>query len=189
MIRRERAVLTLAAGAVLWVAIEIAFALHGWPGLGRYMYGAAAVMVVIAGVLVGWLLCARRAWAGIAVASALVATLVPTAISRVRLERRDLGQQHLRTAEINRLSSVVDGLGGVRALRACGEPLTRLEYQTVLAWTLRVNVATVGFKYSKAIRHGNPIVLFTPVPTGGWRVRALHQVLPSCTLQRSGRSG
>jgi hypothetical protein len=105
---------------------------------------------------------------------------VPTAISRVRLERRDLGQQHLRTAEINRLVAVVDGLGGVRALRACGEPLTRLEYQTVLAWTLRVNVATVGFKYSKAIQHGNPIVLFTPVPSGGWRVTAMHQRLPAC---------
>lgn len=182
MLRRERVVLTLAAGALLWVAIEIGFALHGWPGLGRYMYGAAAVMVVIAAVLVGWLLRARHAWAGLALTASLVASLVPAAISRVRLERRDLGQQHLRTAEINRLASAVDGLGGVTRLKACGEPLTHLEYQTVLAWTLRVNVAKVGFKYPKAIRRGNPIVLFTPVPTGGWRVTAMHQLLASCAF-------
>ena len=46
---RDRDVLALAAGALLWVMIEVAFALHGWPGLGRYMFGAAALTVVIAG--------------------------------------------------------------------------------------------------------------------------------------------
>jgi hypothetical protein len=180
VIRRDRTVLALSAAAVLWVAIEVAFALHGWPGLGRYMFGAAGIMVVIAAVLVGRLLRARPAWAGIALAAALIGSLVPVAISRVRLERHDLAKQHLRTDEINRLAAVADGLGGVARLRECGEPLTRLEYQTVLAWTLRVNVATVGFKYAQAIDHGNPIVLFTPIPSGGWHVRALHQRLPAC---------
>ena len=180
IIRRDWTVMALGAGVVLWVLVEIAFALHGWPGLGRYMYGAAGLMVVIAAVLVGWLLRMRSAWAGVAVAVALIASLVPVAISRVRAERHDLAQQRSRTAQINRLAAVVDGLGGPRRLRACGEPLTRLEYQTVLAWTLRVNVASIGFKYPQAIRHGNPIVLFTPVPTGGWRVTAIHQRVPTC---------
>jgi hypothetical protein len=65
-------------------------------------------------------------------------------------------------------------------LNACGEPLTRLEYQTILAWTLKINVVKIGFKYSQAIHHGNPIVLFTPLSRGGWRVQALHQVRASC---------
>ena len=66
------------------------------------------------------------------------------------------------------------------ALR-CGEPLTRLEYQTMLAYTLKMNVNQVGFKYSQAIAHGNPIVLFTPYPTGvGWLVQAMHQTNPAC---------
>ena len=81
-------------------------------------------------------------------------------------------------------------------MRPCGEPLTRLEYQTILAWKLHVNVATVGFKYGPAIASGNPIVLFTPL-RGGWKVQALHQRLPQCraaaarepSVQRSGRSG
>src|SRR5436305_1305991 len=61
-----------------------------------------------------------------------------------------------------------------------GEPLTRLEYQTVLAWTLHVNVARVGFKYTPAIHSGRPIVLFTPTSHGGWRVQALHQRVRAC---------
>jgi hypothetical protein len=179
-LRRDRTMLVLAAGVVLWVVIEVAFALHGWPGLGRYMYGAAAVMVVIAAAFVGWLLQARLIWLGVALSAALIASLVPAAISRIRLERHDLTRQRQRTSEINRLASVIGGLGGPARLRACGEPVTRLEYQTVLAWTLRVNVAAVGFKYSKAIHHGNPIVLFTPIPQGGWIVRAVHQRSPAC---------
>ena len=72
----------------------------------------------------------------------------------------------------HKLAVAVDG--------ACGEPLTRLEYQTILAWTLHVNVAAVGFKYGQAIAHGNPIVLFTPIPRGGWKVQAVNQRAPAC---------
>ena len=71
-------------------------------------------------------------------------------------------------------------LGGTTRLNACGEPLTRLEYQTILAWTLHLNVAAIGFKYGEAIQHGNPIVLFTPLAHGGWQVQAVHQRLPQC---------
>jgi hypothetical protein len=186
-IRRDLVTLTLAAGAVAWVLIEVAFSLHGWPGLGRYMFPAAGAMVVIAAVLVGRLLSAfelpTRAVPtaiGVALVVLLIAGLVPAAVSRARIERRDLREQRTRTKEINRLDAVVRRLGGAARVNRCGEPLTRLEYQTILAWTLRVNVADVGFKYGQAIRHGNPIVLFTPVPEGGWRVQAVHQRAPAC---------
>jgi hypothetical protein len=206
-VRRDRVVLVLAAGALAWVVVEIAFSLHGWPGLGRYMFPAAAVMVVLAAVFVGRVLveiprlavarfavpqgstaASFAAWralpaatlVGVALVAVLVGTLVPSAVSRARIERRDLHAQRLRTKEINRLAGMVGQLGGAARLTGCGEPLTRLEYQTVLAWTLRVNVAEVGFKYGEAIRHGNPVVLFTPLPHGGWRVQAVHQLRPSC---------
>ncbi len=65
-------------------------------------------------------------------------------------------------------------------MRSCGEPLTRLEWQTILAWNLRINVVKIGFKYGPAIRRRLPIVLFTPTSTGGWRVQALHQAAPQC---------
>ena len=70
---------------------------------------------------------------------------------------------------------MINRLGGAARLRGCGEPLTRLEYQSILAWNLDVNVATVGFKYGPAIASNRPIVLFSPVPAGGWKVQALHQ--------------
>ncbi|MGI8505276.1 MAG: hypothetical protein ACR2MK_00465 [Solirubrobacteraceae bacterium] len=188
---RDRVTLALAGGIVLWVVVEIAFALHGWPGLSRYMFEAGGALVVLAGVGVGRLLAAHPRWPGIpswagtwagpVVAVALVASLAPAAISHARVERKDLHEQRLRTAEITALTPVVHRLGGAARIRGCGEPLTRLEYQTMLAYTLRVNVSRVGFKYGQAIAHGNPIVLFTPYPTKtGWVVQAVHQVSPAC---------
>jgi hypothetical protein len=193
-IRRDLVTATIGLGAVAWVIVEIAFSLHGWPGLGRYMFPAAGAMAVVAAVLVGRLLTelpelARRlrptaapaaAWTGLILAVALGVSLVPAAVSRGRDERRDLRSQRDRTKEINRLSAIIARLGGPKRLNACGEPLTRLEYQTVLAWTLRVNVSKIGFKYGQAIRHGNPLVLFTPLANGGWRLQGVHQVSADC---------
>jgi len=183
-VRRDRTTLLLAGGMVAWVVVEIAFALHGWPGLPRYMYEAAGVMVVLAAIAVGRLLTEPPrpiwAWAGGAVAVLITAALVPAAVSRARTEHKDLRAQRDRTTQINRLAAVVSGLGGAARVRECGEPLTRLEYQTVLAWTLRVNVATVGFKYGPALRRRRPVVLFTPLANGRWRVQALHQRRAAC---------
>ncbi len=183
--RRDRVTLALAAGAVVWVIVEIAFALHGWPGLPRYMYEAGAVMMVVAAVGLGRLLVeparlSRVAGiAGLVLAVVAVGSLVPAAVSRGRTEHKDLRSQRLRTDELNRLAGTVNRLGGAARLRACGEPLTRLEYQTVLAWQLQLNVSKVGFKYGQALARGNPVVLFTPEP-GGWKVQAEHQRLASC---------
>ncbi len=183
--RRDRITLVLAGGVLAWIVIEIGFALHGWPGLARYMFEAGGVMVVIAAVAVGRLLADPPRWAnlphwsGMLVVAVLVASLVPAAISRARTERKDLHAQRARTAEIDRLAGTISRLGGAARLRSCGEPLTRLEYQTLLAWSLGVNVSKVGYKYGQAIHHGNPIVLFTPTPSG-WNVQALHQRLPQC---------
>jgi len=186
--RRNRTILALAGACVAWVVVEIAFALHGWPALPRYMYEAGAAMVIIAAVGIGTLLAAppvtTRALqvAGIVLAIAVTGSLVPSAISRERIEHKDLRVQRARTKEINRLAGVVSRLGGPARLRSCGEPLTRLlEYQTIVAWTLRVNVSAVGYKYARAIRRGDPVVLFSPGPHG-WRVQALHQRLPQCRL-------
>ncbi|MGI8571775.1 MAG: hypothetical protein ACR2L9_03995 [Solirubrobacteraceae bacterium] len=186
VLRRERVTLMLAGGVVVWVIVEIGFALHGWPGLGRYMFEAAGVTVVLAGVAVGRLLgdppglTNLAALAGVAIVVVAIGSLVPAAASRARAERADLRVQRVRTTQINRLTGVVNQRGGPAGLQVCGEPLTRLEYQTILAWTLHLNVASVGFKYAPAIARGRPIVLFTPVGRSGWEVQALHQVKPGC---------
>ena len=184
--RRDRVTLALAAGVCAWVIIEIAFSLHGWPGLGRYMFEPAGVLIAIAGVGIGRLLIDPRrispvaAWGGIALVAVIVLALVPPALSRARSEHRDIRSQRVRTAQIGKLSAVVARLGGPARFKPCGEPLTRLEYQTILAWNLHVNVATVGYKYGPAIAGRRPIVLFTPLSHGAWKVQALHQRLPGC---------
>jgi len=186
-VRRDLVTLGLAAGVCAWVIVEIAFSLHGWPGLARYMFEPAGVVVALAGAAVGRMLAdgprlVRRvpAWAWTAVVVVIVVALVPPALSRARSEHHDIRDQRVRTAEIGKLSTVVASLGGPGRFKGCGEPLTRLEYQTILAWTLRQNVSKVGYKYGPAVASGRPIVLFTPRPQGGWLVQALHQRTAGC---------
>jgi|SRR5579884_2966344 len=185
-LRRDRVTLALGAAGALWVVLEIAFALHGWPGLGRYMFEAAGVMVVVAAVGLGRLLGepprlsgAAGLAAGVTVTVIVVAALVPGAAGRARIERRDLVEQHARTAEIDRLATTIGRLGGRARILACGEPLILLEYQTTLAWELHINVVRIGWKLGPAIASQRPIVVFTPRPDG-WLVQALHQRTPSC---------
>jgi hypothetical protein len=186
--RADRVTLVLAAGVVAWVVLEIAFVLHGWPGVPRYMFEASGVTVVLAGAFVGRMLAdpPRLGMAlpvatavGAAAVGLLVIGLVPPAVSAARTEHKDLRSQRARTVELDKLNSVVAQYGGAARLRACGEPLTRLEYQSAVAYTLGVNVSQVGFKYGKALAHGNPIVMFTPT-SSGWTVAAAHQVRASC---------
>ena len=185
-VRRDRVTLALAAGVCAWVIVEIAFSLHGWPGLGRYMFEPAAVLIALAGVGIGNLLVQAprisrvAGWAGVALVAVIVLALVPPAVTRARSEHHDIVGQRTRTAQINKLTGTISRLGGAARLRACGEPLTRLEYQTILAWNLHVNVARVGYKYGPAVAGHRPIVLFTPLSRGGWLVQALHQRLPGC---------
>ena len=79
------------------------------------------------------------------------------------------------------MPSVIDRLGGAGRLRGCGEPLTRLQYQTALAFALGDNVSQVGFKYSQALAHENPVLFITPFESGvGWQIQARHQTEPAC---------
>ena len=105
--------------------------------------------------------------------------LVPTAVSRARAEHKDLGGQRARTVQINALRPALSAAGGAALVRACGEPLTRLEYQSIVAFTLGVNVAHVGWKYAPAIHSSRPIVLITP-GHGRWKIQALHQRSSAC---------
>jgi hypothetical protein len=185
--RRDRKILGLVAIIVLWVIVEIGFAYHGWPGVQRYMFEAGGVLTTLAGVTVGRLLAeppklsSAAGLAGAALVAVLVVSLIPTAIHRGQFEHKDLREQHRRTAEINDLRRTISQLGGNGRFAGCGEPLTRLEYQSMVAWTLHRNVSAVGFKYGAAIASTRPIVLFTPYPTKiGWVIQALHQTKASC---------
>jgi hypothetical protein len=186
--RRDRITLAFIGAIVLWVVIEIAFVIHGWPGVPRYMFEPAGLLAVVAGIGVGRLIVAPPRLAsglgavGVVAAAALIISVVPAAVSQARWERHDLSHQRLRTRTINLLGSEIAAKGGPGAFRRCGAPITRLQYQSSVAWALQRNVSAVGFKYSKALASGKPVVLVTPYPQSGsgWNIQPVHQRTAAC---------
>ena len=186
LVRRRWVVLALAVGAAGWVVVEIAFAYHGWPALPRYMFEAAAVAAVVAGVGVGWLLVeATRIGhgvprlAGAVVVAALVVSVVPGAVSRARTERKDLRHERGRTHQIALLQSATNRLGGSRHILNCGQPVTDVGYVSPLAWLYHVDVGSVGglqqgVEKSELLNPAIPKVLFKPLSQGGWNVEPWH---------------
>jgi hypothetical protein len=204
VLRRQRTLLILSAGAVLWVLLEAAFALHGWPAVPRYLFEPVAVMGVLAGVAIGRVvlelppLLSRITpritpqLAGAATALVVVAVglaMVPPARSRLRIERRDLTHERARAQELNRLSRVVTRLGATRIL-ACGQPNIPIGYQSVLAWYLGSNVGELYFApNSQAFKlHPHPVVNLYPL-TRGWKVFPSHVANAATAAQRAACSG
>ena len=182
--RRNRTVLVLAAAAVLWVLVELAFALHGWPALPRYMFESAAIQCVLAGVAIGWVAlalprlaipaAARRLprWASVPVALALALTVVPGAIGRARADQTDLKREHWRTTQIARLAETIAAVGG-RHVLACGKPVTYVGLVSALAYQVTLNVGVVGHQPNHDLQRHTPVVLFTPGAIG-WAVDTAH---------------
>ncbi len=195
LLRRDRKLLLLAAGTLVWVAIEVAFALHGFPAVPRYLFEAVGVMSVLAGVAVGRVILdlpdllarvgarlgprlpARRspqiaAWATGVVVLLLAGAMVPAARSRLRDERKDLTHERARTKEINSLSTVVSRLTSGRIL-ACGQPKMPIAYQSVLAWYLGVSTGGLYFSPLYEKLHPHPVVNFV-AHSNGWVVSPQH---------------
>ena len=195
VVRRDRTWLALTAAAALWVAIEIAFAYHGWPASQRYLMEPAAVCIVLAGAAVGQLLdfAARGAaahllpalltrqsfgeWVLRAGALSLVAvlalSLAPVVRARVRLWRGEIHHAKIVAVPIDQLEHAVAFAGGPTLIRYCGQPVTFVGFQSTLAWNLDMNVGNVGYKAGREIHSRRPIVFFAPF-NGGWLVRPLH---------------
>ena len=180
--RRSWTVLLLGLAAVTWVFVEIVLVLRGLPGVPRYLFEPAAVQTVLAATALGWILIAvRRAStsrilrvAGAVTAVALVGTMVPAAIARMRDEHADLKHERLRTTIINRLSATISGVGGYKRVRACGHPVTNVEYVSILAWYMKLNVGKIGYLPKRELKKPYPIVLFTQLHSG-WETQPYHQ--------------
>jgi hypothetical protein len=178
--RRNWTVLALAAAVVVWVIVETILVLRGLPGVPRYMFEPAAVMTVLAGVALGWILrdaprmnWALPKWSGIVVVAAIFLILVPAAVSRLRVEHKDIRHERGRTKVINMLQTAIDRFGGAKHIVSCGEPVTSVEYVSILAWDTNLNVGSIGYLPKREIKHGYPIVLFTQLPNG-WLAEPIH---------------
>jgi hypothetical protein len=194
--RRERAALVLAGAAALWVAVEIAFALHGWSAVPRYLIEPAAIVAVLAGYAVGNALALTprlpvvvRLAAAAAVAAFIVA-LIPAGGRRVRLTHSELTATSKSATRLDRLHAVIVRLGGPARLLACGHPVTLVGNQSTIAWELGLNVGVVGYKPGREIDSGRPIVIFKPRGRG-WQVRPVHTLASarvSCAALRTDTS-
>jgi hypothetical protein len=187
VLRRDRTVLMVAAGVALWVLIEVAFALHGYPAVPRYMYEAAAGVCVLAGVFVGRVIhdagsvVARISprlsptlggWAAAAVLAVFAVSWLPPARHQVRAEQTDLRDQRARTHEIDLLKGVVARLTPARIL-ACGQPNIPIAFQSILAWYLGSNVGRLYYSARAERVHPFPIVNMYP-HSYGWQVFPSH---------------
>jgi hypothetical protein len=195
-LRRQRAILLLVAGALLWVVIEIAFALHGFPAVPRYMFEPGAIVAVLGGVFVGQVILevpplitayARRMapsalparaagqlgnWGAVVVLAVLVGAMLPSTRSHYKLERRDLTHERARATEINRLSTVVSRLGATNIL-ACGQPNIPIGYQSAFAWYAGVKVGELYVSKTYLRLHPHPLVNIYPI-ANGWKAFPSH---------------
>ena len=194
--RRQRAVLVLAVGAVAWVVIEIAFALHGWPAVPRYLFEPGAVFAVFAGVFIGRLILelpgllsslVRRldasrvsarvasqlgAWGTVIVLAVIAGSMFGAAHRQYRLERADLTHERARALEIGRLSVVIQKLGAARIL-ACGQPNIPIGYQSQFGWYADVKIGALYVSQTYERLHPHPLVNFYP-HSNGWDVAPSH---------------
>ncbi|HEX8975663.1 MAG TPA: hypothetical protein VF781_04040 [Solirubrobacteraceae bacterium] len=177
-LRRDFRWLVLAAFAMLWVAVEIGFALHGWGASKRYMFEPAAVLVVLAAAGMGRVLglSPRRAvvrWVGVAAVVGVVVAMVPHAQIRLRLLHNGIVLGRQWALQIHRLQSVIAKAGGTNAINACGQPVTTVPFQSILAWELGENVSAIGWSPPWWTSLNRPIVVFNPIGAG-WVLTPVH---------------
>jgi hypothetical protein len=180
---RNSVTILLGACVIAWVLIEVAFALHGFPAVPRYMFEPVAFTGVIAGITVGRGLLdapelirkiapavSLRAGTYVAAAVALVFALglLPVAKARYDAERKDLRHERARTTQINRLAHVINVLSSGRIL-ACGVPNPTIEYGSVLAWDMDIKTAGLLVTKENLIQRPRTLVDFYPL-ANGWHV-------------------
>jgi hypothetical protein len=154
--RRRRDVLVLAAGAAALILIVALMVPLGYGGSPRFMFPAAAVVCVLAGLGVAWLLEAARTRARMAaVGAALVAVTVPFAVIRGGTDRDRLHDVRLRTQLQDNLDRAVSKAGGGAHVRGLGHPRINPSFAHQLAWDLDVHQDEVGpLRYPAVIFQG-----------------------------------
>jgi hypothetical protein len=146
--RSEHARLTLwvGAGAIAWVLLVAFMTVAGYPGLGRFMYPAAGVGCVLAGVGVARV--AGLAGGGLRSALAaviLIGVCVPFALGRVRDAWHEKSEADLAVRFSNQLSDAVGAAGGRHKVIPCATSVAAVNHtmQTNLAWILHVRLSRV----------------------------------------------
>ena len=191
-LRRRRTVLALAAGVLVWLLIEIGFSLTGFPSVPRYMFEPGAVVAVLAGVFIGWLILslpplltrirfrpAAAGWiTGLAVLG-IVGSTFSFVHRQYRLERLDLVHERHRTVLIGRLDGLVKRVGRAHIV-SCGQPHIPIEYQSILAWYMGVKVGELYVDLKHVRAHPHPLVNIYPISGLGWKLFTSYVSATAC---------
>jgi hypothetical protein len=110
---------------------------------------------------------------GVAAVIGFVAVMVPHAQHRLRLLHNGIVLGRQWALQIHRLQRVIAKAGGTQNITACGQAVTTVSFQSILAWELGENVSQVGWSPPYWTSRGRPIVLFTPIGAG-WVVAPVH---------------
>jgi hypothetical protein len=189
--RRDRAVLSLAALALGWIAVVAIMAEVGFTGTRRYLAAPAAALCVVAGVGLVWVLEAvRERRARIALACAVGALALVPALLRAREDARMLSVARSQADQRDELRRAVDRVGGRAAVLRAGRPAINPWLQTALAWELDVALSRVQATWSSSRRHPHwapPALVFrAPARLAGPRP-ALPRGVSADVVARSGR--
>jgi hypothetical protein len=150
---RDRLILALGAGALVWWVIVVAMTLDGYPGLERFYLPAAGVTCVLAGV--GVVRVAELASRGIAhgmvpvaigVVVALLAISLPFTAGRINEASRQKSVAGAAVTRLDQLSAAVAAVGGHDRVFPCKSSFAAVNHgvQTALAWKLHVTLGRVG---------------------------------------------
>jgi hypothetical protein len=189
--RRDRAVLSLAALALGWIAVVAIMAEVGFTGTRRYLAAPAAALCVVAGVGLVWVLEAvRERRVRIALACAVGALALVPALLRAREDARMLSVARSQADQRDELRRAVDRVGGRAAVLRAGRPAINPWLQTALAWELDVPLSRVQATWSSSRRHPHwapPALVFrAPARLAGPRP-ALPRGVSADVVARSGR--
>ena len=188
-LRRDRVTLALTGGVLLWVVIEIGFALHGWPGLVRYMFeagrsgrgarrrgrrvaaaGATVAVGVVARILGG---SAARARAGRQPGARSDLACPSGAPGPSRAACADGGDQQSRAARGPARRRSADA-----CLRGAADPSSVPDDARLHARGERQPGRLQVQPGDRPRQSDHPV---HAVPAGvGWKVQALHQTSPEC---------
>jgi hypothetical protein len=144
--RRRRDVLVLAGGALTLALLVALMVPLGYGGSPRFMFPAAAIVCVLAGLGVAWLVEAVGPSRGrvLAVAAVLIAATVPFAAIRAGTDRDRIHDIRLRTQLQDNLDRAIERAGGGDRVRSLGHPRVNPSFAHQLAWDLDVPMDEVG---------------------------------------------
>jgi hypothetical protein len=146
---RDRLLLALAGGTVVWWVIVVGMTLDGYPGLERFYLPAAGMTCVLAGVGIVRLagLVARGSTpVGIVVTAVLVAITIPWVGGRINQASAEEHTAAQAVTRLDQMTAAVAAVGGHEGVFPCQSSFAAVNHsvQTALAWKLHVTLGRVG---------------------------------------------